>query len=215
MFNETISTAASVINVTTHYVTDDLYPRGFAIIDAPLKTPEMLWMLVPIIASGILMEFYFGRYKEEELGWNTAFGNSLVLTFVSIDLFRHTYEPTGMTILESLQGPDGKITIAMMLFGFAILLVLMDYFHFLPKKLAYAISSSSFVHMIALLGIVIVYSDNIPLEWTTLLACFLLFLFANFILHIIYWIVPSYRPPLHRIINVDRLERLTSKNRDD
>ena len=214
MFNETISTVVSVANVTTTYVSGDLYPRGLAIVDAPFRVPEMLWMLIPIIVSLVMMEFYFGRFKEEELGWNTAFGNSLVLTFVSIDLFRHTYEPSGMTILSSLQSPDTKIGIAIVLFGFALLLVLMDFFHFLPKKLAYAISSGPFIQMIALLGIVIVYSKGVPLDWTTLLASLILFLLANFVLNIIYWIIPSYRPPLHRIINIDGIERLTKKDDD-
>lgn len=208
MLNETISTAASVVNVTAHYVTGDLYPRGFAIVDAPFKTPEMLWMLIPIIVSLVMIEFYFGRYKEEELGWNTAFGNALVMTFVSIDLFRHNYEPDSMTVLSALQSNDPKILIAMVLFGFAVLLVLIDYFHFLPKKIAYAISSGPFIQMIALLGIIIVYSDNIPLGWTTLLACIILFLIANLILNIIYWIVPSYKPPIHRIINVEQIESI-------
>lgn len=207
MFNETISTAVSIVNVTSNYIVDDLYPRGVALVDAPFKVPEMLWMLIPIIVSVVMMEFYFGRYKEEELGWNTAFGNALVLSFVSIDLFRHTYEPTGRTIMESLQSPDTKISIAMVIFGFAILLMLMNYFHFLPKKIAYAISSGPFIQMIALLGIIIVYSDGIPLNWTTLLACILIFILANFILHILYWIIPEYHSPIHRILNVENQEK--------
>lgn len=203
MLNETVSAAASVVNATSHYITDDLYPRGTAIIDAPFKVPEMLWMLIPLIATVVLMEFYFGRYKEEELGWNTALGNALVLTFVAIDLFRHTYEPTGISIKEALMSGDEKIIIAMVLFGFAILLVLLDFLHFLPKKLAYIMGSSSFIHMIAILGIIVVYSAGIPLDWTTLLACFLIFLLANLILYVLYWIIPAYSSPLQRIMNID------------
>ncbi len=203
MLNETVSTAASIVNVTQNYIVNDLYPRGIAVVDAPFKVPEMLWMLIPILGTIILMEFYFGRYKEEELGWNTAFGNSLVLTFVAIDLFRRTYEPAGISIKEALMSGEIKIMISMVLFAFAILLVLMDFLHFLPKKIAYLISSSSFVHMIAILGIIVVYSLSMPLDWTTLLACFLIFLLANFLLHILYWIIPEYRSPFHRIMNID------------
>lgn len=209
MFNETISGVASIVNVTTHYVTDDFYPRSLAIVDAPFKVPEMLWMLVPILGTIILMEFYFGRYKEEELGWNTAFGNALVLTFIAIDLFRHIYEPIGVSISDALMSGDAKIIISIALFGVAIFIVLLDFFHFLPKKIAYVISSSSFIHMVAILGIVIVYSVNIPLDWTTLFACTLIFILANFILHILYWIIPEYHSPFHRILNVENLEKLS------
>lgn len=203
MFNETVSIASNVINVTSNYVVNDLYPRGVAIIEAPIKVPEMLWMLIPMIASLVMMELYFGRYKDEELGWNTAVGNSLVLTFVAIDLFRHNYEPEKMTIIEAIQSPDGKIFISLLIFSFALLLVLMDFFHFLPKKIAYTISSGPFINIISMLGIIIVYSDNIPLDWTTLLACFIIFLLANLVLFIIYWIIPSYNPPIKRIIDLN------------
>ena len=42
----------------------------------------------------LIMTLYFGRHRDEELGWNTAFGNSLTLLFVSIDLFRYIYHLT-------------------------------------------------------------------------------------------------------------------------
>jgi hypothetical protein len=214
MLNETVSGAMSIVNVTTHYISDDLYSRGFAIIDAPFRVPDMLWMLIPILATLLFMEFYFGRYKEEELGWNTAFGNSLVLTFVAIDLFRRIYEPTGMTVLATLQSNDAKILIAMVIFGFALLLAFTNFFHFISKKVAYAISSAPFIHLLALLGIIVVYSDNIAMDWTTLFAGSIVFLLANFSLHLVYLIVPSYRPPLQRIINIEQIPSL-SKNKDD
>lgn len=203
MFNETVSLAVNTFNVTRDYISQDLFSRGVAIVDAPFKIPEMLWMLLPILATAVLMEFYFGRYKEEELGWNTAYSNAIVLTFVAIDLFRRTYEPLGLTIRDAMMSGDAKIIISMVLFGFAILLVLVDFFHFLPKRIAYLIGSSSFVLMIALLGIIVVYSQGIPLNWTTLLACAILFVLANLLLHVVYWIVPAYSTPLQRVINLD------------
>jgi nucleoside-diphosphate-sugar epimerase len=35
----------------------------------PLLTKEMLWILLPSLATLFLFELYFGRYKLEELGW--------------------------------------------------------------------------------------------------------------------------------------------------
>lgn len=207
LFNQTISTANYAINVTSNYISNELYPRGVDIVFAPIKIPEMLWMLIPLLVSLVLMECYFGRYKEEELGWNTAFGNALVLTFVAIDLFRHNYEPEKITILEAIQSPDTKISIAVVIFSFAILLLLIDFFHFLPKKWAYAISSGSFIHMISILGIIIVYTPELTLDWTTFLASFLIFLIANGILHILYLLIPSYKPPLQRIIDLNDINK--------
>jgi hypothetical protein len=216
MFNETIIGAKAVLNTTTTYIHSELYPRGYDIINAPFKVPEMLWMLLPILVSLVMLEVYFGRYKEEELGWNTAVSNTLLLTFVAIDLFRHTYEPTGATMIESLTTPNSKIIIAIMLFGFAILLLLLNFFHFLPKKIAYIISSVPIINMVALLGIIIVYSENILLGWTTLLASVIIFILTNLILYAFYYLVPSYHSPIHRILTVDDVnsyseEQLKSK----
>jgi hypothetical protein len=200
--NETIVAAKSVFNTTINYINGDLYNRGADIIKAPFQIHEMLWMLLPLIATMILMEFYFGRYKEEELGWNTAFGNSIVLTFVAIDLFRHTYEPEGNTIFSALSSGEPKILIAIGIFSFAMLLVLIDFFHFLPKAWAYVISSASVIHIISSLGIIVVYS-TLPLDWTTLLACVLIVIMINVVLHVLYYIIPSYTSPLQRIITTD------------
>lgn len=210
MLNQTIIGTKSIINSTVSYIQSDLYPRGYAIVDAPFKIPEMLWMLVPIIVSLVLMEFYFGRYKEEELGWNTAFGNALVLTFVAIDLFRQSYEATDIKLLDALVAAEAKAWIAITVFGFALLLVLLDFFHFLPKKVAYAISSGPFIHMISLLGIIIVYA-NIPLDMTTLFACILLFIFVNLIMQLLYYIIPSYHSPMRRILTADDIKRINDQ----
>ena len=91
MISETISSVAFVINTTWNYLSVDLVNRGVNIVKAPFINQDMLWMLLPLLATLILMEFYLGRYKEEDIGWSEALGNALVLVFVSIDLFRHLY----------------------------------------------------------------------------------------------------------------------------
>lgn len=161
----------------------------------------MLWMLLPLLATAILLEFYFGRYKEEKLGWNTAFGNALVLIFVSIDLFRQTYEPLGITIREALFSGDAKITISIVLMCVGLLLLIINFFHFLPERVAYAFSNPIYINVIGLLGIIIVYSKNIPLDWTTLAASITILLLFTGLTYLIYLIVPSYHPPIQRIID--------------
>jgi len=163
-------------------------------------------MLLPILTTIVFMEFYFGRYKEEELGWNTAYGNALVLLFVSIDLFRHTYEPLGLTLKEAIIIGNPKIIISLIIACFALLLILIDYFHFLPKKIAYIFSSPAYIHIISFLGVIIVYSKSIYLDWTTLFACFTILIVLFLLAELLYFIVPSYTPPLKRILTVDDLE---------
>jgi hypothetical protein len=223
MINETINATNSLAvaaHNTWNYLSADLFNRGMDIVEAPVHVPDMLWMLLPLIATLLLMEFYFGRYKDEELGWNTAFGNALVLMFVAIDLFRHLYEPSGQTILQFITtASDIKIIIPLWVALMALLLMLVDFFHFVPKKIAYIISSPIYINLIGLLGIIVVYSTIIPLDWTTVLACVILFIIANLITLILYYIIPSYNPTISKILTVDDVEKygeeLSKKKKKD
>jgi len=165
-------------------------------------------MLLPLLATLVLMEFYFGRYKDEELGWNTAFGNALVLMFVAIDLFRNLYEPSGQTLLQFVTTvTDIKAIIPIWIAAMALILMFIDFFHFIPKKIAYILSSPIYINLIGLLGIIIVYTNLIPLDWTTVFACAVLFIIANLITLVLYYIIPSYKPTISKILTVDDIEK--------
>jgi len=207
MINEIISSVVYVAQTTWNYLSINLFHRGVDIIEAPLNTPDMLWMLLPLLATLLLMEFYFGRYKDKELGWNTAFGNILVLMFISIDLFRHLYEPSGQSAIQFIASASNiKLIVPLGIAGLALLLMLVDFFHFLPKKIAYILSSPAYVNLIGLLGIIIVYA-TIPLDWTTIFACVILFVIANLISLLLYYIIPSYKPTISKILTVEDIEK--------
>jgi hypothetical protein len=218
MINETISSIGFVINTTWNYLSKDLFHRGVDIIEAPFFTQDMLWMLLPLLATLLLMEFYFGRYKDEELGWTEAFGNALILAFVSIDLFRHLYEPSGQSALQFIAlASNIKVIIPLWIAGLALVLMFVDFFHFLPKKIAYVICSPAYVNLLGLLGIIIVYTP-IPLDWTTIFACIILFVIANLISLMLYYIVPSYKPTISKILTVEDIEKYgeeLSKKKND
>jgi len=208
MINETISSVGIVMNTTWNYLSTDLFNRSRDMVEAPARIPEMLWMLLPLLATLILMEFYFGRYKDEELGWNTAFGNALVLMFVAIDLFRHLYGPTGSTVLQFVAtATDIKIIVPLLVALMALILIFIDFFHFIPKKIAYIMSSPIYINLIGLLGIIVVYTVNIPLDWTTVFACFILFIIANLITLLLYYLIPSYKPTIRSILTADDIEK--------
>jgi hypothetical protein len=211
MINETITVAGTFNNVmsdTWSYLSNDLFNRSLGIVEAPIHVPKMLWMLLPLLATLVLMEFYFGRYKDEELGWNTAFGNALVLMFVAIDLFRNLYEPSGQTLLQFVTTvTDIKAIIPIWIAAMALILMFIDFFHFIPKKIAYILSSPIYINLIGLLGIIIVYTNLIPLDWTTVFACAVLFIIANLITLVLYYIIPSYKPTISKILTVDDIEK--------
>ena len=54
------------------------------IFSAPFRDSSIWWVLTPIILFWLVLEVYFGMYKGEKLGWNTALGNGLNLFWVVV-----------------------------------------------------------------------------------------------------------------------------------
>jgi len=168
----------------------NVIPRFILLVSAPLVVREMLWILFPMVLMLLLMEFYFGRYTGEDLGWNTAVGNSMVLVFVSIDLFRQLYGSSGLGQFQEAglaglqQISPYVLPVKTVMAGFVglvgISLLLTNFFHVLPKKLAFVMSSSLPIDIIAYLAIVIVYTGGagtgaVPMDLTTIAAAGVLF----------------------------------------
>ena len=146
------------------------------LVQAPINHPDMLWMAIPIIITLFLMQFYFGLHKEE-LGWNSAVANSLVLVFVSIDLFRFIYNYSAPpSSLNWLLFPVKSLVAFIVIFE-GVLLFFTDFLHFLPKKLAFIISSSLPVNVTAYIAVALVYT-NIEINWITLIAAVILLFIA-------------------------------------
>ena len=144
------------------------------LLSAPAINPGMGWIITPLIITLILMTFYFGRYKDEELGYNTAIGNSVVLLFVGMDLLRYMYYsqyPPSIVAYELR--PIVTLIVILVMFE-AITLMYSSFFHALPKKIAYFICAPLPVNLQAYVAIAIVYS-NISVSWFTLLGAIMLF----------------------------------------
>jgi len=138
---------------------------------------------VPVIINIIIMEFYFGRHATEELGWNTAFGNSIVLLFVSVDLLRYLFN-------HHLLYLNFKVVLVGAIIFVGVIMTLLDYFHGLPKQLAFALSSKLPINFLALMGILLIYTD-IPLDKGTYGAFFVLLACLYLIMLFIDWISPK------------------------
>jgi len=174
------------------YIKEFLWPRFIELVTAPYYHRDMIWIIIPMVIVLILMELYFGRYKKEKLGWNTAVGNSIVLFFVSIDLFRYVYEHNihlefWQFIFENLKG----LFVASIVGLSGIWMLIANFFHILPKKLAFFISSSLPINVIAYVAIVTVYSE-VPFDLTTLTAGLVLFITLMLFFGLIHLIEPKY-----------------------
>jgi len=158
--------------------------RFVEVLTAPITYKEMLWIATPLILLLFLTEIYFSRYKFEELGWNSAFGNSLLLLFVSIDLFRYLYNND---LLDTI---TIKTALAIAVLLMAIFLILIDFFHLIPENVAYGMSSKLPMNFIAYMSIILIYSP-IPLDLATLIAAFGLLVIFSSIVVLLRSIIPT------------------------
>jgi len=211
--NHALNTTAPVVTSASQWLSSIFIPtlvdRLVRLIAAPLEQGQMLYIITPMLITLLLMEFYFGHYDREELGWNTAVGHALVLIFVSVDLTKTIY-PTmapstmlirawyNLTHLGTQSGEAISTLITAVIFAIGILFLVTNFFHWLPKKFAFILSGTLEINLIAYLSIVIVYTNNaganpMPVDGYTLLAALMLFVALWFLFGIIHLLEPKYK----------------------
>jgi membrane protease YdiL (CAAX protease family) len=170
-------TLDSLINGSTNWLFEALIglfftgvlPVAGSMLAAPFTTPGMIWIVTPLLISMTLMQLYYGRHRTEELGWNSAFGNSVALIFVSVNLSQVLYNRFGFSFINLLNPPSPKIWVIIGIGLVSLVQLLVNYFHAIPKKIAFFINSSIPTNITAYIAIVLVYTD-IALSFATMIA---------------------------------------------
>lgn len=157
-----------MIELLLGFITN-LYERFLELLLAPINYPDTLWMVIPVLITLFLVEIYFGRYKTEDLGWESAFENSLVLLFVSLDMIRLLYNQYGLSTFIYIN-PKIALIIAVVIEG--IVLSLMSFYHELPKDITFKLSSALPMNFIAYISLLLVYTDIPIVSIYTLLSAF-------------------------------------------
>ena len=173
------------------YFQEFVMPRFLEMVRVPLDHKEVFWSLIPLIITLLLVQLYFGRNRQEELGWESAYSNSIILIFVAADLVKHIIARYGYPAVLELWSEafyKGLIVLAV-LFG-AVCLFFIDYFHSISKRISFFLSSSLVIVFLAFLAIISVYSD-ITFDYHTLVATLLFF----FVLCIFFKIFRNIVPP--------------------
>ena len=152
---------------------------------------ETLWIILPLILILILIHLYFGRYRTEQLGWNSAFSNSISLLWICAILFRFLLEKNNLSITQILsqqRSLESLIIISILFIGVLFLLIL-NFFHTMPKKIAYLISSANFTYVLAYI-IISVIIGGFLLNIETLISSIIVFILIIIFLQIIKHIIP-------------------------
>lgn len=122
---------------------------------APLNHPDIVPNLLPIIVGALVIELYFGKYRTEELGWNTSVGNAIVWVTTGLTLVV-TEEPEGLRLYASL-----------LLIGLGSFVGYMNFYHRWSETVAFVISSAGVIYSLAYVIVVVVMTD-IPINETVI-----------------------------------------------
>ena len=171
-----------------HPLALEIFQRLEELVYAPLRNMDMMWVTIPLVISLVFMTLYFARYRKEELGWNTAFGNTMVFIFVAVAIMREIYMRSGSwgAILES--GFYTLLILALIVAG--SVLMFFTYFHLLPKRLAFFLFSTPPVNVSVYVIMAMVYADVPPDEITAGAGVVLLFLILTaiwIVKHLLMW----------------------------
>ena len=164
---------------------------------APFVYPEMWWLLMHLILTFVLFELYFERHGDESLGWGAALANSIVMVFISMELLRILYghEGTpfsvGFSVVADLftYGLNERmfiVVLVILLGAMGLFTAVVNYFHFLPRRVAFIISGHKVVNLMAYFLMVVVWSfvseNPLPVDGLTFIALILFGIFFWFVL---------------------------------
>jgi hypothetical protein len=196
------------------YFMPNLMGRSWELITAPRSNPEMLWLVTPLVIVTLIMTLYFGRHRHEELGWNTAFGNSLVLIFVSIDLFRYVFHLTDPgNAYNYLLFPKESI-MSGIVFVEGLLLMYANYLHFLPRRVAFFVSSALPVNLTAYTVMCVVYTE-VAVDFYTLGAAIFLFILMFSLLRSLQGLQYLMHIRIEQVEQTEKKERILKEVKDE
>lgn len=157
------------------------------ILREPWLQRESLWMVLPLIIILIFIHIYFGRYRSEELGWNSAFGNTVSLLWISVILYKFLFD--NYTFKELISGGQlGKFIIVTLLTVWVLTLFTFNFFHIIPKKISFIISSAGSVYILAYIVISFIVGNfmfNLEFALSSLIVFLLLLGMIQLIKHVV------------------------------
>lgn len=133
------------------FQTETIQERTLEIAQAPLNNPEIIPGVLPLVLGALILELYFGKHKNEELGWNTAVGNSILWLSTGISLH----------MTETIQTTQ-ELYATYVVIGLGLFTGYLNFFHKWKSDLAFLASSTTIVYSIAYITTVVIKTEIPP-----------------------------------------------------
>jgi len=141
---------------------------------APMRYPEILPTVLPIIVGAVVIELYFGKHTNEDLGWNTSVGNAIVWVTTGLVMYLTT----------DLGTQEKYATFG--LIGLGLGISYLNFFHKWSSTVAFLASSSGVVYTLTYIFVVFVKTD-MALNTTVMKAAGIFLLGVIGVFQIIKW----------------------------
>jgi hypothetical protein len=165
----------------TNYFSEEVILGVEQIFLAPVYEPDMIPTLLPLILGGVVLELYFGKHKNESLGWNSSVSNSVIWVSTGLTLF----------LTSDISGPLEK-TVTYFLIGVGLLTGYLNFFHKWSSTIAFVASSSGMVYSLAYVSTVMIKS-GMPVNSTTIQSAILALTFIGVGFQVIKFLEPPAR----------------------
>ncbi len=99
----------------------NLFLYWLSIFVAPLKQPEMFWIIIPIWINWFFTEFFIEKYGTS---FGNAIGNGVIPILASIDWARYLYRLLSEGIIELTFGVFLKFSLSVAVFGYGVFVII-------------------------------------------------------------------------------------------
>lgn len=113
------------------------------ILSAPFKDPGIWWLLTPIILFWLILEVYFGMYKGEKLGWNTALGNGLNLFWIVVISLKALFT-RGLELFSI-----DKLIVVIFIAVYSGFIISVSFTHKLKEKVFFLLASPTIIYYLS------------------------------------------------------------------
>lgn len=137
------------------------------IIKAPFKEWSVWWFLAPVIILWIILELYFGRYKSETLGWNTALANGISLVWINVESMRFLFDSKPDPFLLRFI----PVSLILIYGGFIIYVA---FTHKFSGKVAYRLAAPTPVYFLSFISVLWGHGE-LTLTWFVILDLIVLY----------------------------------------
>ena len=177
------------LSKATDFFLHDVIPRFKEIVSAPFVQKEMFWSVIPLVIIIFFMQLYFGRWKNEKLGWNSVFANFISMMFIAVGLLNYISKNYILEEILFFGTPFYKALLVGILILQVLFMMVFTFMHAIPKKISFFVGSPLTIYTLGFVIIVLVYS-TIPLDTTTLITFLLLYAVVQLFFLMIRSIIP-------------------------